>query len=53
MNEITVWSNVVYIVLYILKFAFAFTFYITIVNSCFELGKSKYYKSDPMLGYMS
>ena len=50
-NEISVWNVPYYIALYVLKFIFAFSFYIVTINTSYELGKSKYYKVDPMFGF--
>jgi hypothetical protein len=50
-NELTIWNNGFYYVIYVLKFVLAFCFYIGLLNSSYELGKSKYYKTDVMLGY--
>ncbi len=52
MNELTVWDLPFYVVIYILKFVFALCFYIASINSSFELGKSKYYKVDPLFAFM-
>lgn len=50
-NDVSIWAAPYYIAMYVLKFIFAFLFYTVIINTSFELGKSKYYKADPMFGF--
>jgi hypothetical protein len=50
-NELTIWNNGFYYTIYVLKFILAFCFYIAVLNSSYELGQSKYYKTDVMMGY--
>lgn len=52
MNEINIWNVPFYLALYIIKYILAFCFYLVIINSSFELGKSKYYKIDPSFVFM-
>jgi hypothetical protein len=50
-NELTVWSDGLYIALYLCKYILGFFFYIITINTSYELGKSKYYKIDPTFGF--
>jgi hypothetical protein len=50
-NELSIWNNGFYYTIYVVKFILAFCFYIAVLNSSYELGQSKYYKTDVMMGY--
>lgn len=45
-NVISIWSNILYLVIYILKYVIGVFYYIFVLNASYELGKSKYYKPD-------
>lgn len=45
-NELTAFKDGDYLGIYIVKYIIGFTYYIVMINTCYELGKSKYYKSD-------
>jgi hypothetical protein len=45
-NELTCFTSGSYMTLYVLKYLIGFTYYIVMINSCYELGKAKYYKSE-------
>lgn len=50
-NEITIWRKPIYIVANVFKYIFAFLFYLVSIESSYELGKSKYYRTDPTFGF--
>ncbi len=50
-NEITVWNLPQYLAIYVIKFSMAFCFYLVTINTSYELGKSKYYRVDPMFAF--
>ena len=45
---VDIWTDYGYIIFYILKYFTAFLFYIGILRTSFELGKTEYYKSQPI-----
>ena len=47
---VDIWRDYAYIVFYILKYFTAFLFYLGLLRTSFELGKTEYYKSQPVQG---